>query len=127
MAVIPHPAQRLIGNCHCERTNLPTQSQVVVLTRHNARRLSEVHQAIPQIPLVLHGTHGVSDELFRTAITHGMVKINMNRTVRDEYTEFIAKSAGTLELTELKTKGVEVYSRSIERVIIKVLGSAGKA
>lgn len=75
----------------------------------------------------MHGTHGVSDEQFRTARKHGMVKINLNRTVRDEYTDFIAENAGKLELTVLKMKGAEVYARSIERVMRDVLGSAGKA
>lgn len=86
-----------------------------------------VHQAIPQIPLVLHGAHGVSDELLREARKYGVIKVNLNKTVRDEYTEFIAQNAGKLELTTLKMRGVEVYSQSIQRVMKNVLGSADKA
>ena len=86
----------------------------------------DVHRAIPQVPLVLHGTHGVSDELFRETRKYGILKINMNRTVRDDYTEFVAQNAGKLELTTLKTRGVEIYAKSIERVMRDVLGSAGR-
>ncbi|OTA52561.1 aldolase [Hypoxylon sp. EC38] len=89
--------------------------------------LMDVHHTIPHIPLVLHGTRGVSDELFRKARKYGILKINMNRTVRDEYTDFIAKNAGKLELTTLKIRGVEIYAKSIERVMRNVVGSAGKA
>ncbi|KAI1387022.1 aldolase [Hypoxylon trugodes] len=88
--------------------------------------LMDVHRAIPQIPLVLHGTHEVSDELFRETRKYGMLKVNLNRTVRDEYTDFVAQNAGKLELTILKMRGVEVYAQSIERVMREVLGSAGK-
>lgn len=75
--------------------------------------------------MVLHGTHGVSDEQFKVTRSHGMSKINLNRTVRDEYTEFVAQNADKLELTVLKTKAVEVYTRSIVRVMTEVLESAG--
>lgn len=57
----------------------------------------------------------------------GVVKINLNRTVRDEYSDFVAKSAAKLELTALKTEAVEVYSRSIQRAMKDFLNSAGKA
>ena len=55
------------------------------------------------------------------------MKINLNRTVRNEYTEFVAQNAGKLEITTLKTRAVEVYARSIERAMRDILGSAGKA
>lgn len=89
--------------------------------------LMDVHRAVPQTPLVLHGTHGVSDELFQEIMKYGVVKINLNRTVRDEYTHFIAQNAGKLELTTLKMRGVEIYARSIERAMTDFLKSAGKA
>ncbi|KAL4987433.1 ketose-bisphosphate aldolase [Aspergillus falconensis] len=76
-------------------------------------------------PLVLHGTHPVSDDLFRKTIACGVRKINLNRTVRDEYTRFVADNAGILELTVLQEEGVKVYARSIER-IMGVIDSAGR-
>ncbi|KAM0550190.1 hypothetical protein ACHAPJ_009038 [Fusarium lateritium] len=89
--------------------------------------LMEVHKAIPEVPFALHGTHGVSDNDFRDMRKYGMLKINLNRTVRDEYTQFIADNSGSLELTVLKMKAVEVYQKSIERVMKDVVYSAGKA
>lgn len=76
-------------------------------------------------PLALHGTHPVSAELFRKTIACGVRKINLNRTVRDAYTSFVAENAGALELTVLMVRAVEVYARSIERMM-DVLGSAGR-
>lgn len=87
----------------------------------------DVHQAIPQTPLVLHGTSGVSDELFREIRRYGVLKVNLNRTVRDGYTKFVAQNAARLELTTLKAQAVEVYAKSIERVMRDVLGSANRA
>lgn len=86
----------------------------------------DVHQAIPDVPLVLHGTHEVSDDLFRLTKSYGMAKINVNRTVRDEYTRFVADNAGTLELTVLKMRAVDVYVQSITRFMTEVLGSGGR-
>lgn len=51
----------------------------------------------------------------------------MNRTVRDEYTKFVAENAGKLELTVLKVRAVEIYTESIKRVMKDVFDSAGKA
>lgn len=55
-----------------------------------------------------------------------MSKVNVNRTVRDNYTAFVAENAGKLELTVLKVRAVEIYAESVERVM-KLFGSAGKA
>lgn len=90
-------------------------------------RVGEVHSTIPRIPLVLHGTHGISLDLFHEARKQGMVKINLNRTVRDEYTDFVAANASKLELTVLKMQAVEVYARSISRAMDEILRSSGKA
>lgn len=76
--------------------------------------------------LALHGTHPVSDELFQEAIRCGTAKINVNRTVRDEYTEFVAQNAGALELTTLKVEAVKIYTQSVAR-IMDVFGSSGRA
>ncbi|KAE8327897.1 ketose-bisphosphate aldolase [Aspergillus sergii] len=76
-------------------------------------------------PLALHGTHPVSDELFQRTITCGVRKINLNRTVRDDYTDFVSEKAGSLELTVLKVQAVEIYAKSIERMM-DILGSSGR-
>ena len=60
-------------------------------------------------------------------MSHGMVKINQNRTVREKYMKFLQEHAGKMELTQLHEKGVQIYSAEIERFMVEVAGSAGKA
>ncbi|GFN21284.1 class II fructose-bisphosphate aldolase [Aspergillus tubingensis] len=89
-------------------------------------RLASIGKLIAsQTPIALHGTHPVSDELFQRTIPYGVRKINLNRTVRDDYTRFIAENAGSMELTVLSMQGVEVYAQSVERMM-DVLGSSGR-
>ncbi|KAE8325991.1 ketose-bisphosphate aldolase [Aspergillus sergii] len=87
--------------------------------------LRKIAKTVEQ-PLVLHGTHPVEDELFLKAIDCGVSKINVNRTVRDDYTKFVAENAGKLELTVLKALAVDVYSKSVQHVM-DLFGSSGKA
>ncbi|KAL4972762.1 fructose-bisphosphate aldolase [Aspergillus desertorum] len=70
------------------------------------RRLCAIGDLVSsRTPLVLHGTHPVSDDL----------SINLNRTVRDAYTRFIADNAGTMDLTALQ-----------EEADMDVMSSAGR-
>ncbi|KUL84898.1 hypothetical protein ZTR_08260 [Talaromyces verruculosus] len=91
----------------------------------NTDLLHTISKTISQ-PLVLHGTHPVSDGLFLKAIDCGASKINVNRTVRDDYTDFVAANAGKLELTVLKVQGVDIYTKSVEQVM-DLFRSSGKA
>lgn len=59
----------------------------------------------------------MSDALFIKALECGVRKVNMNRTVRDEYTKFVGENASKLELTTLKEQSIEIYTRSIERMM----------
>lgn len=56
----------------------------------------------------------------------GVVKINLNRNVRDDYTAFVGENWSKTELTQLKEKAVTVYAASIERAM-DMLRSSGKA
>lgn len=77
-------------------------------------------------PLVLHGT-AISDELLGKVVKEGyFAKVNQNKRVRRRYGEFLKASAGSMELTELQEKGVEVYADEIGEMM-QLLGSAGKA
>lgn len=100
---------------------------ICVMKRVDLARLKNIHGALgSQTPLVLHGTHPCSDEMFRVGIANGIRKVNLNRTVRNKYMKFLAEESGKLELTQLQEKGVQIYSEEIER-LMRVLGSAGKA
>jgi fructose-bisphosphate aldolase class II len=63
----------------------------------------------------------VSDDLFQKTISLGVRKINLHCTVRDEYTEFVAKNSCNLEFTILKTQAVEICAKAIEKMM-DVLG-----
>ncbi len=56
-----------------------------------------------------------------------MIKINENRTVRKRYMKFLEEHAGKMELTDMHDRGVQIYSEEIERFMVEVAGSAGKA
>ncbi|KAH7372087.1 fructose-bisphosphate aldolase [Cadophora sp. MPI-SDFR-AT-0126] len=91
-------------------------------------RLEKIHAALgDETPLVLHGTHPLSDNMVRASMARGMAKINQNRTVREEYMKHIAENSGKLELTALQSQGVELYSKGVERMMVEVFNSAGKA
>jgi fructose-bisphosphate aldolase class II len=79
------------------------------------------------VPLVLHGTHPLSDDMVRISMGKGMRKINQNRNVRNRYMKYLEENSGKEELTVLQTRGVEIYSEEIERVMVEVFDSAGKA
>lgn len=90
-------------------------------------RLAAIGEAIRHgVPLVLHGTHGVSNEVLLKAVKVGVRKVNLNKTVRRKYTKFVAENAGKLELTALKMKAVEIYAREIAEMM-DLLGSSKKA
>ena len=76
---------------------------------------------------MLHGTTTGGDELVRETIRRGMRKVNHNRKVRERYMKFVEENSGKLELTELQTQGVQIYSEGIEREMRETLGSARKA
>lgn len=56
-----------------------------------------------------------------------MVKINQNRTIREEYHRFMSDNVSKMDLTRLQTHAVEEYSKGVERYMVEVFGSAGKA
>jgi fructose-bisphosphate aldolase, class II len=90
--------------------------------------LAHIRDALgKEYPLVLHGTHPLTDDLLRVGMQKGLTKINQNRNLRLQYMKFVEENAGTVEMTILQEQGVEVYSQEIERMMVSVFGSAGKA
>jgi fructose-bisphosphate aldolase class II len=88
--------------------------------------VKNIARIITSVPLVVHGTHPVSYDLFQRAIKLGIRNININRNARDEYTKFLAENAGKLELTVLKERGVAIYTALIKR-LMDFFGSLHKA
>ncbi|KAF4814543.1 putative fructose-bisphosphate aldolase [Colletotrichum tropicale] len=91
-------------------------------------RLEKIHEALGDAtPLVLHGTHPLSDEMVKVGMAKGMVKVNQNRNVRHGYHKYLEENCSKVELTKLQVQGVEEYSKGVERLMVEVLGSSGRA
>lgn len=91
-------------------------------------RLEEINQAL-QIPLVIHGGTGLSDEQFQQLIENGVTKINYYTALADAAGHCIddnIKATGAAGYTTL-VKGVsDAIQQEAERCI-ELWGSAGKA
>ncbi|KAF4508970.1 hypothetical protein G6O67_005286 [Ophiocordyceps sinensis] len=91
-------------------------------------RLEDIYEKVgDKTPLVLHGTHPLADNMVRAARARGVIKINQNRNVRLGYHKYVEENCAKAELTELQTRGVEEYSKGIERMMVDVFDSAGAA
>ncbi len=55
--------------------------------RLDIERLKEIHEAIPDVPLTLHGGSGISDEDIVATLPHGMSNIHVNTEIRAAYTD----------------------------------------
>ncbi|KAJ3785021.1 aldolase [Lentinula aff. detonsa] len=79
------------------------------------------------IPLCLHGTDELPDELFRDCIASGISKFNINSWARDPYLENLTTSlrAGK-PLPDAIEEATEVFAKVCDR-FIELFGSAGKA
>jgi len=90
-------------------------------------RLKQIKEKVgDETPLVLHGTHPLSNAMLQKGIDSGFCKVNQNKRVRLKYMAFLAENAGKMELTELQEEGVSIYASEIEEMM-NLLGSVGKA
>jgi fructose-bisphosphate aldolase, class II len=90
-------------------------------------RLSEINRAL-QLPLVIHGGTGLSDEQFHQLIENGVTKINYYTALADAAGCCIAANAktGAAGYTALMKGVSEAIQQEAERCI-ELWGSAGKA
>lgn len=89
-------------------------------------RLRDIHNAV-DVPLVLHGGSGLSDDDFKTAVKNGISKINIFTDLctagENALKSGIENNIGYLEMRNLKVKKIR---EAIEKKI-ELFGSAGKA
>ena len=91
-------------------------------------RLAEINQAL-QIPLVIHGGTGLSDDQFRQLIDNGVTKINYFTALSDAAGRCIhdnAQTLGPVSYTSL-VKGVDQAIQQEAERCIEIWGSAGKS
>jgi fructose-bisphosphate aldolase class II len=90
-------------------------------------RLRQINEAL-QIPLVLHGSSGLSDDQFRKLIAHGIAKVNYFTALSDLSAQQIGTNARSSDAGYLALfSGVrERVAQETER-LMRVWGSAGRA
>jgi tagatose 1,6-diphosphate aldolase GatY/KbaY len=92
-------------------------------------RLSEIAKVV-SLPLVLHGSSGLSDEAVAECVVRGIAKVNFATELRAAYVgacrEFLAANPGAIDP---KKMGIPARKAVTEQVKsrIQVIGSVGKA
>lgn len=95
----------------------------------DVERLSEI-QKVVSIPLVLHGTSGVPDEVVKECIRRGICKVNYATDLRIAFSkgvnEVLHDAPDTIDPKKYNSKGRDEVKKYVMDKI-KVCGSAGKA
>ncbi len=120
-----------------ERTGI-TSLAIAIGTAHgfyagtpvlDKERVSEIRKVV-EIPLVLHGASGLSDEDVQECVSRGICKVNFATELRAAYTDagkkLLAEKPDTFDPKKLGTVGMEAVKKLVmERM--KVCGCDGKA
>jgi tagatose 1,6-diphosphate aldolase GatY/KbaY len=91
-------------------------------------RLSEIKKLV-NVPLVLHGATGLSDEIIKECISRGINKINFATELRQAYTNAVREQLDSdADIIDVKIYSEHARNRVKELVKdkIKLSGSAGK-
>ncbi|ESK95420.1 fructose-bisphosphate [Moniliophthora roreri MCA 2997] len=115
-AVILAPS---IGNLHGSYINPPNFRQDIL------RDLRSIFRG-QGIPICLHGTDELPDELFRECVKNGVSKFNVNSWGRDPYVKALSTSLQTKPFPDAVEEATEVFAGVCQR-FIKLFGSDGKA
>lgn len=120
-----------------ERTNVDALA-IAIGTAHGVykgepkldfKRLAEI-AAVTDVPLVLHGASGVSDEAIRKAVPHGICKINIDTELRIAFAQAIQKALAK-NPNEIDARKILGPARDAMKEVVKakmrLFGSAGRA
>lgn len=93
------------------------------------KRLEEI-AAITDVPLVLHGASGISDEQIRKAVPHGITKINIDTDLRIAFSQAIkdllAKKPDEIDPRKILGPARDAM-KEVARTKMRLFGSAGRA
>ena len=93
--------------------------------RLDFERLEAIRKELGEgVSLVLHGTDGFDEEIYRKCIEGGVTKCNINRVVNDRLTKVWRE--GKLGLTGSMEEGTKGMQEEVE-ILMDWLGSSGKA
>jgi len=107
-----------IGNLHGAYINPPNFRQDILKALHA--------KFAGQIPICLHGTDQLPDELFIECIKNGVSKININSWGRDPYAKALAAGLQSKPFPDAVEEATEVFAGVCER-FMTLFGSEGKA
>ncbi|MBN1923494.1 MAG: class II fructose-bisphosphate aldolase [Nanoarchaeota archaeon] len=87
------------------------------------KRLLEIKQVV-KTPLVLHGASGLNDETIKTAIRHGIVKINIDTELRWAFTKSVRDFLRRNSMNKFNNKSFDIRNylgearKSFERKVV---------
>ena len=88
-------------------------------------RLHAVNEAVgEEVRLVLHGTDGFDEGIYKKCVEGGITKVNINGVLNKRYLELQRKGEGGV--SEVMERGTQVMQEAIE-ACMDMLGSSGKA
>ena len=109
-----------VGSVHAMRT------QAASLDIERIKKISE----LTEVPLVLHGGSGVTDEGYKDAISAGMCKINiateLNKACMKAVKELIKEKPDVIDLRKVLTPGREAMKEAV-KAKMRLFGTSGKA
>ena len=109
-----------IGSCHGIYKTTP---------KLDYQRLQAIRQKV-EVPLVLHGASGLSDEQVQTCIRYGICKVNIATELRQAWTAAVrAHQAANPDVFDPKAAG-KAARAAVQEIVaqkIKMLGSVQKA
>ncbi len=90
-------------------------------------RLRQIDEAL-QIPLVLHGSSGLSDDQLRRLITHGIAKVNAFTSVTDRAVGLLRRNARTKDEGYMQLfNGVREEMEQEADRLMRICGCAGRS
>ena len=95
--------------------------------RLDIERLKAIHEAIPEIPLTLHGGSGIRDEDITASLQYGMSNIHVNTEIRVAYTNALREYLGKDRTETTPYKYLESASAAAQKIVeekLKLFGCA---
>ncbi|KAL8854691.1 MAG: hypothetical protein Q9221_000473 [Calogaya cf. arnoldii] len=90
-------------------------------------RLDAIDKQVGErVQMVLHGTDGLTEDLYHRCISHGITKVNINKIMNKELAEVQKERAGKVPLSQVIEEGTAAMQIAVEK-LMDMLGSSGRA
>ena len=89
-------------------------------------RIGEIHTALPEVSLVLHGGSGIPDEQIRAAIAAGIRKINFGTDVCYSFLDKVFETSRGIVAVDLFMRDAISSVKAFAEEKIKLLGADGR-